>query len=134
MTRTRNITKCCGFKNKRRKVLKSKSGFSEKSSEGRASQREEKRKHECRDGDRGNVSVPLTTRKGLTIVPGYHSLHKSRKARCSVISVNPRRGGRPENIHIDLPVDLSLPHNTRAYAYIHVRAYARVAGTGSSPQ
>lgn len=46
---------------------------------------------------------------GLTVVPGYHPLHKSRKARCPVISVNPRGGSRPENIRIDLPADLSLP-------------------------
>lgn len=81
------------------------------------------------------MSLGTVNHSGLTVVPGYHPLHKSRKARCPVISVNPRGGGRPENIHIDLPADLSSSYFFPIIrAHIHMRIHIRVAGTGSSPQ
>lgn len=57
-----------------------------------------KRKANGRNSDRGTEAGRKVIAGDITVVSGA----QSRKVRCPVISVNPRRGGRPENIHIDL--------------------------------
>jgi len=68
---TRDITKCRRFKNKGREVLKSKSGFSEKS--GRKSSAAW-RKEKARNVDGGNVSVPVNHSEGVDRRPWVSSV------------------------------------------------------------
>lgn len=83
------------------------------------------------------TSNEVREKEGRTVEAELSSLvsstAQSRKVRCPVISVNPRRGGRPENIHIDLyrvtsPASLSFhrratyaPTCTHAPPFLHIR-------------